>query len=95
MKNVFKKYKFIFFVPFFNLFRKFRRKDKNYYGEYKTHKYYKYLDEIGKKIMDSVDNSKKLCIYLKNTPFCKSNSDYWGYVNFPHNKSLRIWNLYI
>ena len=64
MKNVFKKYKFVFFVPFFLIILGiFGEKDKNYYGEYKTHKYYKYLDEIGKKIMDSVDNSKKNYVY--------------------------------
>ena len=88
MKNIFKKYKFVFFVPsFLIILGIFGEKDKNYYGEYKTHKYYKYLDEVGKKIMDSVDNSKKI-IYIpqENTPFCKSNSDYAGYVNFPYKK---------
>ena len=88
MKNVFKKYKFVFFVPFFLIILGiFGENDKNYYGAYKTHKYYKYLDEIGKKIMGRVDESKKI-IYIpkENTPFCKSNPDYAGYVNFPYKK---------
>ena len=41
----------------------------NYYGDYKFHSYFNYLDEAGEKIMDRVDNSKKV-IYIpkENTP---------------------------
>ena len=56
----------------------------HYYGEYKTHKYYVYLDEIGKEIMKRVDESKEIIFLPKeNTPFCKSNPGYAGYVDWP------------
>ena len=87
MKNILNKSKFLIFISFLIYLGFLGAKDQNYYGEYKSHKYYKYLDEVGKKIMDRVDNSKKI-IYIpqENTPFCKSNSDYAGYVNFPYKK---------
>ena len=87
MKNILKKYKFVIFTSFLIYFGLLGAKAQNYYGDYKSHKYYKYLDEIGKKIIDRVDNSKKI-IYIpqENTPFCKSNPDYWGYVNWPYEK---------
>ena len=57
----------------------------NYYGDYKSHSYYQYLDEVGKKIMDRVDNSKKV-IYIpkENTPYCKNNPGYAAYVDWPN-----------
>ena len=77
------------FLLFFYLIGIFTKESEstNYYGEYKSHKYFKYLDDVGKRIMDRVDNSKKV-IYIpkENTPFCKSNSDYAGYVYFPYKK---------
>ena len=46
----------------------------NYYGDYKYHSYFAYLDEVGKQIMDRVDNSKKVIFIPKeNTPYCKNN----------------------
>ena len=57
----------------------------NYYGDYKYHSYFKYLDEVGEKIMDRVDNSKKV-IYIpkENTPYCKNNPGYAAYVEWPN-----------
>ena len=57
----------------------------NYYGDYKFHSYFEYLDEVGEKIMDRVDNSKKV-IYIpkENTPFCKNNPGYAAYVDWPN-----------
>lgn len=87
MKNLISKFKFIFIILFFIFLGSQGEKDKNYYGEYKTYEFYNYLDEVGKVIMDRVDNSKKI-IYIpkENTPFCKSNPDYAGYVKFPYKK---------
>jgi len=57
----------------------------NYYGDYKFHSYYEYLDEVGEKIMDRVDNSKKV-IYIpkENTPYCKNDPGYAAYVDWPN-----------
>ena len=87
MINILNKSKSVIFTSFLIYFAFLGAKAQNYYGEYKSHEYYKYLDEIGKKIIDRVDNSKKI-IYIpkENTPFCKSNPDYWGYVNWPNKK---------
>ena len=75
------------FLLFFYLIGIFTKESEstNYYGEYKSHKYFKYLDDVGKRIMDRVDNSKKV-IYIpkENTPFCKNNPGYAAYVEFPY-----------
>ena len=57
----------------------------NYYGDYKYHSYFEYLDEVGKQIMDRVDNSKKVIFIPKeNTPYCKNNPTYAAYVDWPN-----------
>ena len=77
------------FLLFFYLIGIFTKESEstNYYGEYKSHKYFKYLDDVGKRIMDRVDNSKKV-IYIpkENTPFCKNNPGYAAYVDWPNKK---------
>ena len=82
-------YPLCFLILYFFIFISQELKNKihtveNYYGEYKTHKYYAYLDEIGKEIMKRVDESKEIIFLPKeNTPFCKSNPGYAGYVDWP------------
>ena len=77
------------FLLFFYLIGIFTKESEstNYYGDYKSHKYFKYLDEVGKIIMDRVDNSKKV-IYIpkENTPYCKNNPGYAAYVDWPNKK---------
>ncbi len=77
------------FLLFFYLIGIFTKESEstNYYGDYKSHKYFKYLDDVGKIIMDRVDNSKKV-IYIpkENTPFCKNNPGYAAYVDWPNKK---------
>ena len=91
--NRFINHPFCFLIIYFFIFisQEFRNKyfyekivGTNYYGEYKSHNYYDYLDDIGKEIMFRVDNSEKIIFLPKeNTPFCKTNPGYAGYVNFP------------
>ena len=54
------------FLLFFYLIGIFTKESEstNYYGDYKFHNYFKYLDDVGKRIMDRVDNSKKY-LYTK------------------------------
>ena len=75
------------FIFFFYLIGVFTKEDRITYhnGDYKNHNYFEYLDEVGQKIMDSVDNSKKV-IYIpkENTPYCKNNPGYAAYVDWPN-----------
>ena len=78
---------FLLFFYLIGIFTKESESTNYYYGEYKSHKYFKYLDDVGKRIMDRVDNSKKV-IYIpkENTPFCKNNPGYAAYVGWPIKK---------
>ena len=83
MKKVINLSLLIFFFYLIGVFTK-EAETTYYYGDYKFHKYFEYLDDVGKEIMDKVDNSKKV-VYIpkENTPFCKNNPGYAAYVDWP------------
>ncbi len=70
--------KFLFLICFFACDQAFAFENV---GDYKKLNFVKNLDYPALEIINSVDLSKKPYYFIKeNTPFCKANPDYGGYV---------------
>ena len=87
-KNLFKLFKFLSLIIIYQTFNFAVKANYEYdYGDYKYLDFFGYLNEIDRRIIETVDKSQKVLFYPReNTPDCKS-ENIWGYVNRPiYNK---------